>query len=73
MLLTVDFFNHDTKLIDLPNLENIQKVFSFKNIIDEFYLNFLENETALVEIFIIKSGQKFEKIGLSKIDFKFLL
>jgi hypothetical protein len=56
MLLTIDFFDHDTKLIDLPNLENISKIFSFKNIIDEFYLNFLEKETALIEIFIVKSG-----------------
>ena len=36
--------------------ENISKIFSFKNIIDEFYLNFLEKETALIEIFIVKSG-----------------
>ena len=56
MLLTIDFFDHDTKLIDLPNLENISKIFSFKNIIDEFYLNFLEKETAFIEIFIVKSG-----------------
>jgi len=56
MLLTIDFFNHDTKLIDLPNLEKIKEIFSFKNIIDEFYLKFLEKETALVEIFLIKSG-----------------
>jgi hypothetical protein len=53
--ITVDFFNHDTKHTDLSQgyEANFNTIFSFKNIVDDFYLNYLDKEYIIAEIFMV--------------------
>ena len=41
--LAVDFYNHDTKTTDLASSDSpvYNTLFSFKNLVDDFYLNYL--------------------------------
>ena len=69
--MTVDFFNHDTKNTNVAQGYEPQfdTVFSFKNNVDDFYLNYLGKESILAEFFAIKGGseKKSEKIGEAKL------
>lgn len=68
--LTVDFFNHDTQNTEVKSGFNpkINQKFSFRNNVDEFYLNYLTNQMMLVEVYMImgKRGAP-EKIGEAKL------
>ena len=54
--ITLDFFNHATKHTDLSQgyEPEVNTVFSFKNAVDDFYMNFLQKESILCEIYIVK-------------------
>ena len=56
--VTFDFFNHDTKNTDISNgyEPEIDTIFSFKNNVDDFYLNYLGKECILAEVFTVKGG-----------------
>jgi hypothetical protein len=58
--LSVDFFNHDSKITDLTEgfNPNYQTVFSFKNKADSFYMKHLDKEAVLVEVFAIPPKTK---------------
>ena len=58
--LSVDFFNHDSKITDLTEgfNPNYQTVFSFKNKADNFYMKHLDKEAVLVEVFAIPPKTK---------------
>lgn len=53
--LSVDFFNHDSKITDLAEgfNPNYQTVFRFKNKADGFYIKHLDKEAVLVDVFAI--------------------
>lgn len=44
----------------------------FKNVVDDFYLNFIEKENILVEFYSVR-GQNKRKIGETKLPLKILL
>ena len=75
--ITVDFFDHDTKHTELTTgyKQELNTIFSFKNKVDDFYLNYISRETVLVEVFIIsnKTGRHSEKIGEAKLPLGHLL
>lgn len=56
--ITVDFFNHDTKNTDLCSgyEANFNTIFSFKNVVDDFYLKFLAKEYIMAEVFLVRGG-----------------
>jgi len=55
--MTIDFFNHETKHSGLA--EGFEPAystqFSFKNAIDDFYLQYLEKNTLVLEFFITRA------------------
>lgn len=53
--LSVDFFNHDSKITDLTEgfNPNYQTVFSFKNKADNFYIKHLDKDAILIDVFAI--------------------
>lgn len=55
--LTVEFYDHDTKVTDVSEgyNPNYATQFSFKNSIDDFYIKYLETKTLKVEVFITKA------------------
>lgn len=69
--VTFDFFNHDTKNTDIGNGYEPQfdTIFSFKNNVDDFYLNYLAKESILAEVFVVKGGAQktSEKIGEARL------
>lgn len=66
--VTVDFFNHETKHGGLcEGFEPAyQTQFSFKNSIDDFYLQHLEKSTLILEFFMTRA-QNAVKIGSAKV------
>ena len=56
--VTLDFFNHATKHTDLASgyKPEVNTVFSFKNAVDDFYLDYLKSEFILAEVYIVKAG-----------------
>lgn len=72
--VTIDFYNHDTRNSELSEGfdANYQTQFSFKNQVDNFYLQYLENNTATLEFFITRA-QNAIKIGSAKIVLRTLI
>lgn len=68
--LTVDFFNHDTQHTEVKSgfSPKVNQKFSFRNNADDFYLNYLQSQMMVVEVYMImgKRGQP-EKIGEAKL------
>lgn len=56
--VTIDFYNHDTETSQLSEgykpLYNTQ--FSFKNRVDDFYVQFLQKQTMKIDIYISKNN-----------------
>jgi hypothetical protein len=56
--VTVDFYNHDTETSQIAEgyrpLYNTQ--FSFKNKIDDFYVQFLQKNTMKIDVYISKNN-----------------
>jgi len=56
--VTIDFYNHDTETSQLAEgyrpLYNTQ--FSFKNRIDDFYVQFIQKHTMKVDVYISKNN-----------------
>lgn len=55
--VTIDFYNHDTRNSDLAEgfEPNYSTQFSFKNIVDDFYVTYLEKNTVTVEFFLSRA------------------
>lgn len=72
--VTVDFFNHFTRHGELAEgLEpEYLTQFSFKNVVDDFYLQYLEKNTMTVEFFMTRA-QNAIKIGTAKVVLSKLL
>ena len=72
--VTVDFYNHDTRNGDLAEgfEPNYATQFSFKNQVDDFYLQFLEKNTLVMEFFLTRA-QNAIKIGTAKVVLSKLL
>lgn len=72
--VTVDFFNHETKHGGLCEGFDpaYQTQFSFKNQVDDFYIQFLEKNTMVLEFFITRA-QNAIKVGSAKIILSKLL
>lgn len=72
--MTVDFYNHDTRNGDLADSfePNYGTQFSFKNTIDDFYIQHIEKSTLTIDFFITRA-QNAIKIGSSKIVLSKLL
>ena len=72
--MTVDFYNHDTRNGDLAEgfEPNYSTQFSFKNSIDDFYVQHLEKSTMTMDFFITRA-QNAVKIGSAKIVLSKLL
>ena len=66
--MTVDFYNHDTRHGDLAEgfEPNYSTQFSFKNTIDDFYIQYLEKNILTIDVFITRA-QNAIKIGSAKI------
>lgn len=62
--LTVEFFDHDTKVTDVSEgfMPNYATQFSFKNVVDDFYIKYLETKQIKLEVFITKAT-KAEPLG----------
>ncbi len=72
--VTIDFYNHDTRNSELAEgfEAAYQTQFSFKNQVDNFYLQYLENNTATLEFFVTRA-QNAIKIGQAKIVLRTLI
>lgn len=75
--MTLDFFNHETKHTDSQGGFNpeFDTIFSFKNVVDEFYLKYFEKNHVLIEVFAIKTNgpKTSEKIGEAKLPLSAVL
>jgi hypothetical protein len=71
---TVEFYDHDVKATDVTNgLEPAYStLFSFKNKVDDYYIQFLQSNRVKLELFINKS-QKVRKIGFANIALRELI
>ena len=71
---TVEFYDHDVKATDVTSgLDpRYSTLFSFKNVIDDFYIQFLQTNRIKLELFINKS-QKVKKIGFANIALRELI
>jgi len=54
--LVIDFYNHDSKTTDFAEGYEpvINTLFSFKNLVDDFYLKHLQKEFLSVDICLLK-------------------
>jgi len=52
--LSVDFYNHDSKNTDMTESYEpvVNTLFSFKNVVDDFYIKHLEQDHILVDVFM---------------------
>lgn len=71
---TVEFYDHDVKATDVTNgLEpGYSTLFSFKNKVDDYYIQFLQSNRVKLELFLNKS-QKVKKIGFANITLRELI
>lgn len=71
---TVEFFDHDVKATDVTNgLEpSYSTLFSFKNKVDDYYIQFLQSNRIKLELFLNKS-QKVKKIGFANVALRELI
>jgi hypothetical protein len=55
--ITVDFYNHETRHSDLAEgfEPNYSTQFSFKNNVDDFYIQYLEKNYLLLEVFLSRA------------------
>lgn len=62
--LTVEFYDHDTKVTDVCEgyAPQYATQFSFKNSVDDFYIKYLETKFLKVEVFVTKAA-KAEPLG----------
>lgn len=53
--LSVDFFNHDSKMTEMAEgfNPNYNTIFSFRNKVDNFFMKHLDNEYILCEIYAL--------------------
>lgn len=53
--LAVDFYNHESKHTDpTEGFEaNYETLFRFRNIVDDFYIRYFEQQTVLVDVFAL--------------------
>jgi First C2 domain of RPGR-interacting protein 1 len=72
--MTIDFYNHDTRNGDLADSfePNYGTQFSFKNTIDDFYIQHLEKSILTIDFFITRA-QNAIKIGSAKVVLSKLL
>ena len=68
---TVEFYDHDVKATDVTNgLEpSYSTLFSFKNKVDDYYIQFLQSNRVKLELFLNKS-QKVKKIGFANVTLR---
>lgn len=66
--VTVDFFNHETKHSGLSEgfEPAYQTQFSFKNGVDDFYIQYLEKNVMVLEFFVTRA-QNAVKVGSAKV------
>ena len=66
--VTVDFFNHETKHSSLAEgfEPSYQTQFSFKNAVDDFYIQYLEKNIMLLEFFVTRA-QNAVRVGSAKV------
>lgn len=66
--MTVDFFNHETKHSGLSEgfEPTYQTQFSFKNGVDDFYIQYLEKNVMTLEFFVTRA-QNAVKVGTAKV------
>lgn len=71
---TVEFFDHDVKATDVnKGLEPAYStLFSFKNKVDDYYIEFLQTNRIKLELFLNKS-QKAKKIGFANVALRELI
>lgn len=55
--LAVDFYNHDSKSTDMTEgfEPMFNTLFSFKNMVDDFYVKHLERDSILVDVFLVQT------------------
>jgi hypothetical protein len=72
--VTVDFYNHDTRHGDLAEGfdPNYATQFSFKNGVDDFYLQYLEKNTMTMDFFLTRAHNAL-KLGSAKVPLSKLL
>jgi hypothetical protein len=72
--ITVEFYDHDTKATDVVNglTPSYSTLFSFKNKIDDYYIQFLQGNRVKLEIFINKA-QRVQKIGFGNVALRELI
>ena len=65
--ITVDFYNHETRHSDLSEgfAHHYSTQFSFKNAVDDFFVQYLEKNYVTVE-FYLSRAQNALKIGKAK-------
>ena len=66
--VTVDFYNHDSRNSDLSEgfEPNYSTQFSFKNIVDDFYIGYLEKNVMVIDFFLSRA-QNALKLGSAKV------
>ena len=72
--VTVDFYNHDTRYGDPAEgyQPKYSTQFSFKNTIDNFYLQYLEKQSLTCEFYVTRASNAV-KVGTAKIVLSKLL
>jgi len=71
---TVEFYDHDTKATDVSTglQPSYSTLFSFKNKVDDYYIQFLQSNRLKLEVFVNKA-QKVKKIGFANIILRELI
>ena len=71
---TVEFYDHDTKATDVTTglQPAYSTLFSFKNKVDDYYIQYLQSHRVKLELFLNKS-QRVKKIGFANIVLRELI
>ena len=76
--VTFDFYDHNTNRteVGVGYEPQFDQIISFKNTVDDFYLNYLEKECIVAEVFTVKGGiqqSSYEKIGEARLPLSCIL
>lgn len=57
--VSIDFYNHDSKTTDQAEGYDVSynTLFSFRNVVDDFYLKFLDNEHIVADVYAVPISQ----------------